>query len=220
MVSKRVPQDHPMRPYYLAWAYISINAWFWSSVFHTRDAPWTEKMDYFSAASAIMYALYLVVLRTFHLYAGSGPQPTVSPPVPHRALKPWAITCIITYIGHVTYLSVLPRFDYTYNMAFNLALGLTHNILWAIYSLPSSRSLLPRFPFRPKAYRPTFVSKAFIFVLLTTAATALELFDFPPWMFIVDAHALWHLSTVPITKFWYDFLVEDALDEGWRPQKA
>ena len=35
-VSKRVPQDHPMRSYYLAWAYISINAWFWSSVFHAR----------------------------------------------------------------------------------------------------------------------------------------------------------------------------------------
>ena len=36
MVSKRVPLDHPMRPYYLTWSYISINAWFWSSVFHTR----------------------------------------------------------------------------------------------------------------------------------------------------------------------------------------
>jgi len=36
IVSRRVPRDHPMRPYYLAWSYISINAWFWSSVFHTR----------------------------------------------------------------------------------------------------------------------------------------------------------------------------------------
>lgn len=36
VVSRRVPQDHPMRTYYLAWSYISMNAWFWSSVFHTR----------------------------------------------------------------------------------------------------------------------------------------------------------------------------------------
>lgn len=36
IVSKKVPQDHPMRSYYLAWSYISINAWFWSSVFHAR----------------------------------------------------------------------------------------------------------------------------------------------------------------------------------------
>jgi hypothetical protein len=36
MVSRRVPNDHLMRRYYLNWAYVSINAWFWSSVFHTR----------------------------------------------------------------------------------------------------------------------------------------------------------------------------------------
>lgn len=171
-----------------------------------------------------MYALYAVVIRTFHLYAGSnsGPTPSASPSQssPAPALKPLTIACLIAYIGHVTYLSVLPRFDYTYNMAFNIGLGLVHNFLWVIYSLPSSRSLLPRFPFRLKNYRPAFVNKAFVFVLLTTAATALELFDFPPWRFVIDAHALWHLSTVPITKFWYDFLVEDALDDGWRLQKS
>lgn len=27
---------HPMRPFYLTWAYVSINAWIWSAVFHTR----------------------------------------------------------------------------------------------------------------------------------------------------------------------------------------
>ena len=170
-----------------------------------------------------MYALCSIVIRTFHLYTGSGPRSTSqasSNPQPSSALKPWALACLVVYTGHVTYLSILPRFDYSYNMAFNLALGLAHNVLWSLYTLPSSHSLLPRFPFRPKDYRPVFVNKAFIFVLLTTAATALELFDFPPWMDVIDAHALWHLSTVPITKFWYDFLVEDALDEGWKPQKC
>ena len=170
-----------------------------------------------------MYALYSIVIRTFHLHTNSASRSTSqasSTPRPSSALKPWALTCLAVYAGHVTYLSILPRFDYTYNMGFNLALGLAHNVLWSLYALPSSRSLLPRFPFRPKDYRPAFVNKAFVFVLLTTAATALELFDFPPWMDIIDAHALWHLSTVPITKFWYDFLVEDALDEGWKAQKC
>jgi hypothetical protein len=169
-----------------------------------------------------MYALYSVAIRAFHLYPSSRSRlaPSSSPqPSPTPTSKLLAVTCSIVYIGHVTYLSILPRFDYTYNMAFNLALGLTHNFLWTIYSLPSSRSLFSRFPFRPKDYRPSFVNKALVFVLLTTAATAFELLDFPPWMFVVDAHALWHLSTVPITKFWYDFLVEDALDDGWRLQK-
>src|ERR1700733_15820098 len=102
-----------------------------------------------------MYSLHSIVVRTFHLYASFGSRSTsqtVFTPRPSSALKPWALTCLVVYVGHVTYLSILPRFDYSYNMAFNLTLGLIHNVLWSLYALPSSRSLLPRFPFRPKNY--------------------------------------------------------------------
>jgi hypothetical protein len=124
------------------------------------------------------------------------------------------------YLAHIAYLAIPPRFDYAYNMVFNLVIGLIHNGLWLTYSFPSHQSPLRRFPFRPKSYRPSYANTAALFVLVTTAATALELFDFAPWGRVVDAHSLWHLSTAPIAKFWYDFLVEDALDEGWRVQKA
>lgn len=50
-------------------------------------------------------------------------------------------------------------------------------------------------------------------------AMSLELLDFPPLGRILDAHALWHAATVPIGVLWYDFLIEDALDDGWRPIK-
>ena len=33
-----VHPTHPMRPFYIAWAYVSVNAWIWSAVFHTRGA--------------------------------------------------------------------------------------------------------------------------------------------------------------------------------------
>lgn len=35
----RIPSDHPMRPFYLTWAIVCINAWLWSAVFHTRGLP-------------------------------------------------------------------------------------------------------------------------------------------------------------------------------------
>lgn len=35
-VQKRIPSNHPMRAYYLVWSVVSVNAWFWSSIFHTR----------------------------------------------------------------------------------------------------------------------------------------------------------------------------------------
>ena len=33
-----VHPTHPMRPFYITWAYVSVNAWVWSAVFHTRGA--------------------------------------------------------------------------------------------------------------------------------------------------------------------------------------
>ncbi|KAI6094398.1 Per1-like protein [Pisolithus sp. B1] len=221
-IRRKIPVTHPMRSYYLTWAYVSINAWIWSAVFHTRDLPRTEKLDYFSAALAIMYALYLTVIRMLHLYPRATDGRTQEDTANLRSSMyiAWSTLCITVYIAHVTYLSILPRFDYTYNMAFNLALGIAHNLLWLLYSLPRPISLFRRFPYAPKTYRPVYGYKAGLFVALTTAATALELFDFPPVGRILDAHALWHLSTAPIAKLWYDFLVEDALDEGWRtPQR-
>ena len=35
-VRKDIPEEHPMKRYYIRWAYISCNAWIWSAVFHTR----------------------------------------------------------------------------------------------------------------------------------------------------------------------------------------
>ena len=38
-IRARVSRDHPMRRYYLMFAFVSMNAWVWSSVFHTRGRP-------------------------------------------------------------------------------------------------------------------------------------------------------------------------------------
>ena len=181
------------------------------------DLPLTEKLDYFSAALAIFYALYHTVIRLANFY--SPPSKLDGTNNERSFLRVgWAVLCITVYLSHVTYLTILPRFDYTYNMAFNLVLGVSHNILWLLYSLPAP--FFRRFPYASKTYYPRHIYKAGIFVLLTTATTAFEVFDFPPLGRVLDAHALWHLSTAPITKFWYDFLVEDSQNEcWWRSQK-
>ncbi|KZT20312.1 Per1-like protein [Neolentinus lepideus HHB14362 ss-1] len=223
-VRRKVPDDHPMKRFYLIWAAVGVNAWIWSSVFHTRDLSTTEKLDYFSAALAILYAVYYTVVRFFHIYPVGRANRlvlTTAPCANHStAYNLWSVLCVVVYVSHVGYLLSLPRFDYTYNMIFNLTVGIFHNILWLLYSLPSWIPVLKRFPSRPRSYRPSYAGKAAIFVALTTLATALELFDFFPWWRVIDAHSLWHLSTIPITTFWYDFLIKDALDDGWRGMKA
>jgi len=38
--------------------------WVWSAVFHTRDLPVTEKLDYFSAAGFIVSGLMIQFIRS------------------------------------------------------------------------------------------------------------------------------------------------------------
>lgn len=211
-----VSLENPMKDYYRVWSLVNMNAWIWSSVFHTRDTPFTEKMDYFSAGFAILYSLFYTVLRLFHLYSRS----------PY--LIPWLLLCLTLYISHISYLSLSPRFDYSYNILANLIIGLIHNALWVIFAIPNSPLHRPistitpnshldeKFNSPPRRYKASHASKALLFTLLTTLATSLELLDFPPLYRILDAHALWHLSTVPIVAFWYGFLIEDGRDDSWR----
>jgi len=215
---RRISKGHPMRPYYIGFNVISLNMWVWSAVFHTRDKPLTEKLDYFSAAAAVLCSLFYTVVRLFHLYTPPASSLTVRRRARHPLLVPWALLCTLLFLAHVTYLSLLPRFDYSYNMSANFIIGLSHNFLWASYSHPSP--FYKRFPSFPNTYRPKCLYTPVLLAAAMLSATMLEIFDFPPWRRVIDAHSLWHLSTVPLALWWYRFLIEDAReDPEWRTGK-
>lgn len=227
---RRIRKGHPMRGYYLGFTAVSLNLWIWSAVFHTRgmfrvqiirtililslDHPWTEKLDYYSAGMAVVYALFYSVVRVYHLYVK--PQSLIrgGSSHRHRLLAPWAVFCTLLYLAHITYLTLVPRFDYGWNMKANITIALLHNLLWVSYSLPSPP--FRRFRSVPNSYRPTYVLRPAFIGVATTLAAALEIFDFPPWGRVIDAHSLWHLATVPLIGAWYKFLIDDASDLSWK----
>lgn len=47
---------------------ITLNAWLWSTIFHARDFPLTEKLDYFSAAGLIVAGLVVQFIRSQHFH--------------------------------------------------------------------------------------------------------------------------------------------------------
>lgn len=200
---------------YKIYAWSGINAWVWSAVFHTRDVPWTEKADYFAAAGSMLCGMWVAGVRLARLYERQTNCARV-------ATRAWNTVCIVVFVAHCWYLSRGPRFDYTYNMRFNVGVALAQIALWAVWSVrhsrPSSRSRSSPAGPAPHAHLPL------IPLLLLPALSALELLDFAPigpgsWR-LLDAHALWHLSTIPVVKLWYTFLqkdlewVADALDES------
>jgi hypothetical protein len=192
---RRMPLGLPvaMKRAYQGYHLASLNLWIWSVVFHTRDKGWTEKMDYFSAALGTILSLYVAILRLAHIYTDS-PRDRLL-----RQLTQLLLAGV--FLGHISYLS-LWRFDYSYNMAFNLAIALLHNFLWYGWTLHHFQ--------QPRRNRPAHYLRPTLVLTWLSSLMAFELFDFPPWRRLVDAHALWHLATVPVIGAWYRFYLADA----------
>ena len=52
--------------------------------------------------------------------------------------------------------------------------------------------------------------KLWLVVFAGGLAMLLELYDFPPYEGLLDAHALWHATTIPLTYIWWSFIKDDA----------
>jgi hypothetical protein len=182
---KQVPQGYYLKPFLLMYTTIGMNAWFWSTVFHSRDVKFTELMDYFSAGLFVSYTFYFALLRVCRIRQ-------------RLYIKLLGMLFIGVYVAHVSYLTCVV-FDYVYNMAANVVMGVCQLVTWMGWFLWQVLN---------KQVRP-YAHLVLLPGLGVVAALGLELFDFPPLWRVLDAHSLWHFSTIPLSILWYQFLIED-----------
>ncbi|OAQ72804.1 Mn2+ homeostasis protein Per1 [Pochonia chlamydosporia 170] len=189
-VRARIPASYSLRPFYVVLAHVGIASWIFSAIFHTRDFQLTEELDYFAAGANVLYGMYYTPIRIFR----------IDRPSPRRrsVLRAWTLLCVLLYVCHVAYLKGV-RWDYTYNMAANIAAGIVQNILWSWFSITSFKKSGSLWSIVPG-----------VVVAWVMFAMSMELFDFPPWLGCIDAHSLWHLLTIGPTILWYNFLLKDA----------
>jgi len=187
---QRVPASYTLRPFCIGFAYVGIASWVFSAIFHSRDFQMTEELDYFAAGLNVLYGTYLSAVRIFRL--------DIPSPRRRSVLRAWSLLCLLLYMMHVGYLKGI-RWDYTYNMAANVAVGMVQNVLWSWFSIDKYR--------KSKRFWTTWPGLAVAWIML---GMSMELFDFPPWLGCVDAHSLWHLMTIGPTVLWYNFLVKDS----------
>lgn len=202
-----VPEGSPLRTPYLGVAVVGINAWVWSTIFHTRDRAWTERMDYFSAGALTLWGFYVAVTRVFRLFPSRAPH-ALSVATRVRLNQVLLVGLVLAFCGHVAYLLSDKRFDYRYNMIANVTVGLISMSLWVGWSI--LHLLAERRD--PSKRRPPHVLRPLLPLAWLLAAGLLELLDFPPlFNMSLDAHALWHLATIPLAKMWcVGFLAADA----------
>lgn len=60
---KEVPNDSPLYWLWHCFCFVNLNAWTWSTIFHTRDIPLTELMDYACASSVVFTSCYCMIMR-------------------------------------------------------------------------------------------------------------------------------------------------------------
>ncbi|EAT90708.1 hypothetical protein SNOG_02496 [Parastagonospora nodorum SN15] len=120
-----IPASYTLRKYYMWFGYVGLASWMLSMIFHTRDFGVTEKLDYFGAGANVLYGLYYAPIRVFRLDRDE--------PRRRSLLRIWTALCLVLYALHVGYLSFW-SWDYTYNMAANVVVGVIANILWSAFS--------------------------------------------------------------------------------------
>jgi len=104
--------------------------------------------------------------------------------------------CLSLFLHHLYYLVVI-QFDYGYNMKINLVVGLVNAIGWWLWCLSHYA-------------KQGYAWKCATFVVLVVLTTALDVIEFSPFFWILDAHSLWHLSTAPLPILWYSFIIDDC----------
>jgi len=180
---KIVPFTNTMFYVWFFYSLTAINAWFWSTVFHTRDTIFTEMMDYFCAFSTVLFSLLVFCLRI----VGTNNSRTVI-----------VTSLFAAFFSYHIYNMAFIRFDYGYNMKVNVVVGAINGISWLAWCFWHSGD-------------GPHVRKGVTAVLILTGSVLLELLDFPPFLWTIDAHSLWHLATAPLPLLWYKFAAGDCL---------
>jgi hypothetical protein len=166
---------------------LAANAWLWSSVFHCRDTKTTEKYDYFSAGALVAFNLFLSIARVLEL----------SSPL---ALTALGLPILGVYLVHV-HRMVTVLFDYGFHVTLCIAAGAIQSLVWLVWAVATGKG-------KSHPGRRLLL----LFMVSVNVAMLLEVLDFPPLMKIVDAHALWHVVTVPLTVLlWNRFVGRDVL---------
>lgn len=187
LVNYKFPLKPSKRTYYEytglmhIYGVLSMNSWLWSAVFHSRNVELTERLDLSSAVALIGFSLILAIFRSFN--------------VTLEAARVMISAPLIAFVTtHILYLNFY-QLDHGLNKKVSLGMSIITLLVWAFWASSS------RHPSRWKLWAV---------VICSVFSALLEIYDFPPFWGFVDAHALWHATTIPLTFFWWSFIKDDA----------
>jgi hypothetical protein len=178
---------------WICYSVVHILAWTSSCIFHSRDTWLTERLDYCCADAVVAIGL---ICATSRLLTEDDLQIPQRLAVHFRFLVSLLILMALGY--HIHYM-LMVNFDYGLNMVRCIAFGALTSLVWVVWLI------LIRKQGHPSA------GNLACFLVLAYAALLFEVLDFPPLAQLLDAHSMWHLSTIPLTFLFYRFIHVDLI---------
>lgn len=184
-------RDKLMRPgvrfgsHILIYSIVALSAWTASTMFHARKIEPLISFDYAFALLFISYGLWLGLSRLWWEFRGD--KDIVLKRIFNLCFTVRVLWQVINTLDGSVY--------FQDHMTLSIGLSVAHAVTWLAFIAFSG-------------------SKSKLFCLFCQiwfgAASLLELFDFPPYHGIFDAHALWHAATIPLGFWWFQFWLQDA----------
>jgi post-GPI attachment to proteins factor 3 len=166
--------------------YICNMAFISSTLFHIHETPVTRNLDYFFAFLVILFGFYMALHRI--LMIGF-------PRYENYFLRPMQTGFALFYLYHIYRMSTI-SFDYVYNKVSCIV----------IISLTFTSHLITFFKYREMPHTKNIL----FFTLFFFLAGAIEVQDIPPYAYLLDSHALWHLVSCASTPFYLLFWSGDV----------
>lgn len=178
----RVRPQSPFYKLYLGFVSISINCCIWSTVFHTRDFPITEFLDYTATYLNILGLFYLCCMRIGRKMSAT--------------TKGIMTVLFAVFYLQYFYCMAVGTLSYAMNMDVNVFTGTISGLGWIIWCIQNRKQ--------------THCKWMLLFYFFFTLSSIFEIWDFPPYFWVFDAHSCWQLSTVPAIFVLYKFFIEDC----------
>ncbi|KAF9764340.1 Post-GPI attachment to proteins factor 3 [Nosema granulosis] len=184
----RLGNDHISNMYVIQ-HYISNFAFISSFLFHVHENTVTRYLDYFFAFLVLTYALYVSFVRVIRIFMYVG-----------RGFNNNLKSLFVAFYSYHVYRMLNIEFDYAYNKLACILIVtfifINHFIIYVRYrNMPHSKNIL-------------------FFTLLFFIAGMIEIQDIPPYAYLVDSHAMWHLISCLSTPFYALFWSEDIRVNG------
>jgi post-GPI attachment to proteins factor 3 len=170
-------------PWVQLYSIIHTVAWLSSAAYHCNKNMYTTPLDYSTAFVLVTYSTLLA------LRAVLGRRASVS-----LVSLCCAAVCVPSAV-YLYHLLASTAITHTTHMITCIGISILHALLWLTWILAalSSASASSSYSIRLCVLCNAMLALSALF----------EIFDFPPILLIIDAHAVWHALTIPLTFLWY-----------------